>query len=59
MGAGIENSLESGNDLEFNLNVIDTGEAPIDTGSNPISGRVVGESEDHYAITLDFSYNWR
>lgn len=59
VGAGIAYQLDNGNDYEMNLNVINTGEAPIDTGDDPINGRVVGETENHYAMTLDFSYNWR
>jgi long-chain fatty acid transport protein len=59
IGAGILYNLDSGNDVEMNLNLIDTGKAPIDTGHDPISGRVVGKSEDHYAITVDISFHWK
>lgn len=59
IGGGIAYQLSSGNDIELNLNLIDTGSAPIDTGADPTRGRVVGKHDDHYAITLDFSYNWR
>jgi hypothetical protein len=31
----------------MNLNLVDTGEAPIDTGYSATNGRVVGESDDH------------
>ncbi len=59
VGTGINYKLDSGNDFDLNLNVVDTGSAPIDTGDGGGSGRVVGEHEDHYAILMDFSYNWR
>lgn len=59
VGGGVAWDLDSGNALEMNLNLIDTGESPIDTGRDPIKGRVVGESEDHYAITVDISYHWK
>lgn len=44
---------------DLNFNLIDTGEGPIDTGSDPVRGRVAGESDNHYAITIDFSFHWR
>ncbi len=59
LGAGLNFELESGNELEMNLNLVDTGEAPIDTDFSPTNGRVVGESDNHYAVTFDFSYHWR
>ena len=59
IGGGITYRLDNGNDLDLNLNLIDTGDAPIDTGFDDVKGRVTGEFDDHYAITLDFSYNWR
>ncbi len=58
-GAGFNQKLASGNDYDLNFNLMDTGEAPIDTGDDPVRGRVAGESKNHYAITIDFSFHWR
>lgn len=59
IGAGVTYKLESGNDLAFSVDVLDTGSAPIDTGPSLTRGRVAGESKDHYSLLLDFTYNWR
>ena len=59
VGAGIHFNLENGNDMDVNLNLIDTGEAPIDTGDDLIAGRVAGENDDHYSLVVEFSYHWR
>ncbi len=58
-GVGMHKELGSGNAYNFNVNLIDTGEGPIDTGPDPVRGRVAGESDNHYAITLDFTFHWR
>jgi long-chain fatty acid transport protein len=59
IGAGVTYKLDSGNDLAFSLDVLDTGSAPIDTGPSLTRGRVAGETSDHYSLLLDFTYNWR
>jgi long-chain fatty acid transport protein len=59
IGFGVAYRLQSGNSFDLNLNLLDTGESPIDTGDSPVRGRVVGENEDHHAITLDFTYHWK
>jgi long-chain fatty acid transport protein len=59
IGAGMRKELGSGNAYDLNFNLIDTGEGPIDTGADPVRGRVAGESDNHYAITVDFSFHWR
>jgi long-chain fatty acid transport protein len=58
-GLGVNHKLASGNDYDLNFNLMDTGEAPIDTGEDPVRGRVVGKSKNHYAITIDLSFHWR
>ena len=58
-GLGVNQKLASGNDYDLNFNLMDTGEAPIDTGEDPVRGRVAGKSKNHYAITVDFSFHWR
>ena len=59
IGAGITYKLDSGNDMGISMDILDTGSSPIDTGRSLTKGRVVGESEDHYTLLLDFTYNWR
>jgi len=59
IGAGLTYKLESGNDLAFSVDVLDTGSAPIDTGPSLTRGRVAGKTKDHYSLLLDFTYNWR
>ena len=59
VGVGMQKKLASGNHYDLNFNLIDTGEGPIDTGPDPVRGRVAGESDNHYAITVDFSFHWR
>jgi len=58
-GAGITYTLDSGNDVDINVNLIDTGSAPIDTGPSLVKGRVAGKSEDHYSLAIKVAYNWR
>ena len=59
VGAGITYKLDNGNDYDLQLNLIDTGSAPIDTGPSPIKGRVAGKSKDHYSLAISLAYNWR
>ena len=59
IGAGVTYKLASGNDIELSLDLLDTGSGPIDTGNSLFKGRVVGKSQDHYSMILDFTYNWR
>ncbi|MGR5061936.1 OmpP1/FadL family transporter [Photobacterium sp. DNB22_13_2] len=58
LGAGIQYEYKSGDKLDINLNLFDTGRAPIDTGEDPARGRIVGEYDDHYAWGLEVSYHW-
>ena len=58
LGAGIQYQYPTGNKLDVNVNVFDTGRAPIDTGEDPVRGRIVGEYDDHYAWGLEVSYHW-
>ena len=59
IGAGINVTRENGDDFDVNLNILDTGEAPIDTGFHPIKGKVEGDFKDHYAVAIDIAYHWR
>jgi len=60
-GAGIHYTKANNHSYDLNLSVFNTGNAPIDTG--PLSelsprGRVVGETDSPYAVTLEFTYYW-
>jgi long-chain fatty acid transport protein len=59
VGAGVTRQLDSGNDFVVNVNLVDTGSAPIDTGESVERGRVVGKSKHPYSLVLDVAYNWR
>lgn len=59
IGTGLSYKLDNGDDMDFGLNVLDTGKSPIDTGPSLIRGRVAGEYKDHYSLLIDFTYNWR
>ncbi|ELR64389.1 Membrane protein involved in aromatic hydrocarbon degradation [Photobacterium marinum] len=58
LGAGIQYEWQSGDIVDVNLNIFDTGNAPIDTGDDPVRGRIAGEYVDHYALGLELSYHW-
>ncbi len=61
VGAGIHYTRGNGHSYDLNLSVFDTGDAPIDTGpASTLSprGRVAGENDDPYAVTLEFTYYW-
>ena len=59
IGAGLSYKLDNGDDMDFGLNILDTGKSPIDTGPALTRGRVAGEYKDHYSLLIDFTYNWR
>ena len=48
--------------MDINLTLLNTGKAPIDTGEDTAAsdrGRVVGEKDTPYAMTLELSYHWK
>lgn len=57
-GVGIERQLNKKRRLHVNLNYYDLGKAPVDTQPTPLSGRVVGEYDSHFAILLDIGLVW-
>ena len=59
VGVGLQRELSGGNAYSFNLNLLDTGKAPVDTGDDPVRGRVAGENKNHYSISLDYAFHWR
>jgi long-chain fatty acid transport protein len=58
IGGGVSFVLDNTRRIDINLNLIDTGEAPVDTGSNPVRGRVVGKTENPYVMMIDASYHF-
>ena len=61
-GFGVVYSRSNGDLMDINLSLLDTGDAPIDTGEDTATsdrGRVVGESDSPYVMTLEISYHWK
>jgi long-chain fatty acid transport protein len=61
VGAGIHYTRGNGHSYDLNLSVFDTGDAPVDAGPASVlspRGRVAGENDDPYAVTLEFTYYW-
>jgi long-chain fatty acid transport protein len=58
LGVGVSQPLASRRSIDLNVNLIDYGEAPVDTGPSPWRGRVVGRTEDPYALLLDVAYHF-
>lgn len=59
IGAGVQLERKNGDKIDVNLNLFDSGKAPIDTGDDPVRGRIAGEYKDHYALGLEFTYHWK
>ena len=57
VGAGVAYTLDEGRRLDANVTLLHTGESPVDDESL-LSGRVVGESNDPYALLLELSYSF-
>ncbi len=57
VGTGISKKLENST-LDFNLNVYNIGDAPVDTGNNLLRGRVVGENETPFGVSIDMSWHF-
>jgi long-chain fatty acid transport protein len=53
VGAGVELRRDNGRVVDLNLNLIDYGTGPVDTGPSLLRGRVVGETERPYAVMLE------
>lgn len=53
IGAGLQLTRSSGRVIDLNLNLIDYGKSPVDTGPSLLRGRVVGETDGPYAVVLD------
>ena len=58
-GVGTGMSFEKGDRLlDMNLNLYYLGKAPADTGFNPVQSRVVGETDNSWAVALDVAWSW-
>lgn len=57
-GVGFERVFSKKRSLIVNLNVVDTGDKPIDQ-SHPLGGRIVGKYDDHYFISMDIGFVWK
>jgi len=57
IGAGIE-FHRAGGRIDLDLNLVDHGEAPVDTGPALFRGRVVGRTDNPYAVVLDVAYHF-
>jgi long-chain fatty acid transport protein len=61
-GAGVQYLRDNGHLMDLNLSVFNTGGASVDTG--PASGlsdrgRVAGENDSPYSVTLEYVYHWK
>jgi long-chain fatty acid transport protein len=58
IGAGVTVQLKKGREFQANLNVVDYGKGPVDTGPSSVRGRVVGHTKDPYAFMVDLAYHF-
>jgi long-chain fatty acid transport protein len=58
IGGGVSFPLEDTRYVDLNLNLINLGDAPVDTGASAVRGRVVGESDKPYVVMIDASYHF-
>jgi long-chain fatty acid transport protein len=58
IGGGVSFPLEGTRYVDINLNLLDLGDAPVDTGASAVRGRVVGESDKPYVVMFDASYHF-
>ncbi|WP_394560834.1 OmpP1/FadL family transporter [Aquipseudomonas alcaligenes] len=58
VGAGVQFDRGEGEGIEFNVHLVDFGEGPVDTGPSALRGRVVGETDNPYALILSGAYHF-
>jgi long-chain fatty acid transport protein len=58
IGGGVSFPLHGTRRFDLNVNLIDLGDAPVDTGPSAVRGRVVGESDKPYVVMIDASYHF-
>ena len=55
VGAGVSYGLATGNTVDLNLNLVNVGDASVDTPST--GGQVVGENDDPWAVMVELTYH--
>lgn len=58
VGGGVSFAWDEKSTVDISLNLINTGDAPVDTGPSLVRGRVVGETDNPYTLMLDASYHF-
>jgi long-chain fatty acid transport protein len=58
VGGGVSFPLEGTRRMDINVNLLDSGEAPVDTGDKSVRGRVVGQTENPYVLMLDAAFHF-
>jgi long-chain fatty acid transport protein len=58
VGAGVNFQRANGHSLDVNLNLADYGKAPVDTGDSRLRGRVIGETDNPYAVVISTAYHF-
>ncbi|HSC83145.1 MAG TPA: outer membrane protein transport protein, partial [Pseudomonas sp.] len=58
VGAGVQIDHGTGRAVDLSLHLVDLGKAPVDTGPSATRGRVVGESDNPYALILSGAYRF-
>lgn len=58
IGSGVQVDYGNGQAIDFNLHLVDFGKSPVDTGPSAVRGRVVGETEDPYALVFSGAYHF-
>lgn len=58
IGAGVQVDHGNGKVIDFDVHLVDLGKAPVDTGPSAVRGRVVGETENPYALFLSGAYHF-
>jgi len=58
VGAGLTYEMAPGKLVDANLTLMNTGKAPVDTGDQPVLGRVVGKTQDPWSLLFEMTYSF-
>lgn len=58
IGAGVQTKRSNGSTVDLNVDLVNTGAAPVDTGPSLVRGRVAGETNNPYVLVLDAAYHF-